>query len=453
MSRDAVAALLRKLSKARQGEFKRSIQTKRFSSVRAAFVDMEPNMDVDLGVSQCDERSPAVEKEKYEEKRGFLSSLEAGSEAEGASVASDLYHLDFTVALTETESGEVDSEFIDALTEIEGKKSFPCSVCDKICKSKGGLTKHTNSRHRSETDQACETHLCKDTVSSIVESIKTNLIEENLYGAEINASLTTVSSSEALFAALLPLYETFCRKTNQDKLLESFYGLIPRSCELLNCQDFRAANLIMIHLPDHLVGFYNVDQTRQAQETTVESVVQIDPAERGPLSYIGGYVISKLFQINKRKTGQQNEELQALLHNMKASDQSSNSFISARTRGGLVTPCEDLVGILEAAEIYFRKEVDKTNLTLRNIPTEIICISTLRSPVVKSLWDNIVLASGVDAAGHTQKLCLENVIKLYLKVRSFSYARDYITKYKIKEKQTKKKALRKDMKQSSSDKA
>lgn len=33
---------------------------------------------------------------------------------------SDLYHLDITVALTETKSVEVDSEFNDALTEIEG---------------------------------------------------------------------------------------------------------------------------------------------------------------------------------------------------------------------------------------------------------------------------------------------------------------------------------------------
>ena len=32
-----------------------------------------------------------------------------------------IMQLDIAVALTETESGEVDSVFIDALTEIEGK--------------------------------------------------------------------------------------------------------------------------------------------------------------------------------------------------------------------------------------------------------------------------------------------------------------------------------------------
>ena len=69
-------------------------------------------------------------------------------------------------------------------------------------------------------------------------------------------------------------------------------------------------------------------------------------------------------------------------------------------------------------------------------------------PVVRSLWENIVMSSGIDISSPTQKLCLENVVKLYLRVTSFSYVRDFITKYKIKEKQTKSKGLRKYLKKS-----
>ena len=106
------------------------------------------------------------------------------------------------------------------------------------------------------------------------------------------------------------------------------------------------------------------------------------------------------------------------------------------------------MGILEEAEHAFREHLDQSKRTLRNIPNDLICNSTLKSPLVKSLWGNIVLSAGVDEAGCTQKLCLENVFKLYLKVRSFSYARDYLTQHKIKEKKVKKKSLRKDMKRS-----
>ena len=82
------------------------------------------------------------------------------------------------------------------------------------------------------------------------------------------------------------------------------------------------------------------------------------------MTYIAGYVVSKLFQNNKRKSGNQNEERQSLLQSMKLIDQSS-TFISARLRGRLVNPSTDLVGILEEAEYLFPKQVsDSTQGTL-----------------------------------------------------------------------------------------
>ena len=46
----------------------------------------------------------------------------------------------------------------------------------------------------------------------IVETIKKNIIKENMYGEEINMTLKTASASEALFEAVLPLYESIERK-------------------------------------------------------------------------------------------------------------------------------------------------------------------------------------------------------------------------------------------------
>ena len=82
-----------------------------------------------------------------------------------------------------------------------------------------------------------------------------------------------------------------------------------------------------------------------------------------------------------KKGGKTNEELNLLLQNMKSSDQSS-SFILARTRGGLDNPSKDLVGILEEAECFFRRQVDASKHLLRNIPTDTICNATINSPVV-----------------------------------------------------------------------
>jgi hypothetical protein len=56
-------------------------------------------------------------------------------------------------------------------------------------------------------------------VDGFVEAIKARIINEGLYGNE--------SSTAALFTALLPMYEIIWKEKNQDKLLETFYGLIP----------------------------------------------------------------------------------------------------------------------------------------------------------------------------------------------------------------------------------
>lgn len=154
----------------------------------------------------------------------------------------------------------------------------------------------------------------------------------------------------------------------------------------------------MIHIPDNLVGFYHTECS-QADSSETESQEQtkyvINPVERGPLSYVAGYVVSKLFQTyvqtSKRKSVKPSEQLQSLVQNMKSTNQSS-SFISAHTRGGLVDPSKDLVGILEEAECLFRTELGKGKQTLRKIPTDTVCHAALMSPEVKSLWDNIVLS-------------------------------------------------------------
>ena len=376
-------------------------------------------------------------------------SLSAGSEQGESSFDEKTveYNMNIAIDIVETDYQEVENEFVDSIVEIEGSKAFPCSKCGKICKSKGGLTKHTNSKHGDISPQLNTTPLCLDTLKSIVDTIKRNIVAEKLYGDEIDSVVNKISATELLLKEVLPLYTKFCRNKNQDKLLESFYGLMLNSSTLLNCKDSRVANLVMIHVPDHLVGFANLGQVG---EETLESVdYEIQPSEHGPLSYIVGYVVSKLNKACKGKSGEEKPELQALLQSlMITEDEASNEFISVRSRGGLITPCEDIVRILHETEICFRKEVNKTDI-IRNIPVDTICFSTIRLPIVKSLWENIVLTSGVNPSCDMSKLCLENIVKMFLKVRSFSYTKDYVTQYKIKGKQGKKKALRKDLKRSS----
>jgi hypothetical protein len=134
--------------------------------------------------------------------------------------------------------------------------------------------------------------LCEGTIVSIVESIKSDLLEKDYYGKEIQNGLKNIVGGEA-----------FCRKKNMDKLLESFYGLIPRSCELLNCDDYRVANLVMVQIPEYLASYYEINPTGATTESSSNASKQeIDPDERGPLSYLARYVVSKLHKTCVKST-------------------------------------------------------------------------------------------------------------------------------------------------------
>ncbi len=78
----------------------------------------------------------------------------------------------------------------------------------------------------------------------------------------------------------------------------------------------------MISIPDHLVSFFKKGVTSEQEpstssssETGVSTGVpkELDDHELGPLSYIAGYVLSKL---KKKSANKKNDELQIILQNM-----------------------------------------------------------------------------------------------------------------------------------------
>lgn len=97
----------------------------------------------------------------------------------------------------------------------------------------------------------------------------------------------------------------------------------------------------------------------QTSEQTKRIYLKLNERGHGPLSYLMGSIISKMFRTNKfRKKSMlesaltNKEELQDLLQSMK---RSNNEFISSLSRGGLWTPCDDLIAIGFEIEKTFRQ--------------------------------------------------------------------------------------------------
>ena len=126
-----------------------------------------------------EELSTAEEENITEEEYSPLVAEEGSSSTETdlSTVATpDTYQLNLSVVVTETDSEEIENEFSDALTEIHGEKLFPCTLCDKLCEAKGGLTRHTHSKHKTLVQP--DSSFCMDTLASMIEKIKAKIVKE-----------------------------------------------------------------------------------------------------------------------------------------------------------------------------------------------------------------------------------------------------------------------------------
>ena len=126
-------------------------------------------------------------------------------------------------------------------------------------------------------------------------------------------------------------------------------------------------------------------------------------------------------------------ELQGLLKSLKLEDDDQDEYVHSLSRGGLWVPDEHVKGIAESAEITFRKHVS-AGKTIITIPVDTIVDEILMQPIVLSLWENITMGLDFEISSECSKLALENFVKLFVRVRSYSYAKDTVSHYKVKQK-------------------
>jgi hypothetical protein len=112
---------------------------------------------------------------------------------------------------------------------------------------------------------------------------------------------------------------------------------------------------------------------------------ELHDQERGPLFYIAGYVLSKL---RKKSANKKNDELQVILQNMICPGL-EKAYIEARSRGGQVTPCKDLVQILGVVEhIIFRQFIEKQISVVKSILSDKLCFG---NTYYHTLWKLVIL--------------------------------------------------------------
>ena len=125
---------------------------------------------------------------------------------------------------------------------------------------------------------------------------------------------------------------------------------------------------------------------------------------------------------------------------------SKQKLISSLNRGGLWSITEPAQKIFVMAERYFRQLTPK--VASQEIDIVTITLKATRGSEGLSNYTFNVTDAEIKPASHVIKDVLHGIMTLYVRVRSFSFAKDVIEKYKIRMEQTKGKSLRPDISRS-----
>ena len=365
-------------------------------------------------------------------------------------VENDEVCLEWAVTLADEEHiDEFEVILDDSLQEISGNKEFVCSECGKKYKTKGGRKRHVLNKHTSSQNL-----LSRDDLKHMMEEVVNEVISDGWYGEEIEQQLkilpSTCCDNEVFVSLIQKCYRDMDINNDQDKLMLFFTSnIFPAVLTMFPDNDARFIN-IMVDLPAKLASC--IKKVHSAAVNVSSVSVQVKPLtdqEKGPLKYITGAVISKLYRKSKRSKESEstvNTMLQNLLLSMRIGTE-LDEYMMNLDRGGLWNPCDLLVTLIEVVELIFRAETSKT---VTSIPTADIQNRSLESPDIISHWDAIVHDCPTEVAEECSSSCLENIVKVFITIRSFSHTRNIIEKYKISEKAEKRmKGLRKTLRNTS----
>ena len=90
------------------------------------------------------------------------------------------------------------------------------------------MSRHLRSKHGVEVvaTPGSIPAITNESVVEIVKAIVASLKDENLYGEDLIATLFSLEPSEKFSTDVSVLFNEFCRKKNQDVLLQKFNALI-----------------------------------------------------------------------------------------------------------------------------------------------------------------------------------------------------------------------------------
>ena len=244
----------------------------------------------------------------------------------------------------------MDNIVVEAETEV---KSFKCDHCAKICKSKQGLSRHSNAKHKGEKEEPllnkAEMKLHQGVFWKFVKDSAAKLAEDDCYSDTTkqvfsNFSLTLEESNSSYRYIEKSILDF---NGNAEKFYQQFYdsfcnnpmfpGLNRKCSRLLGCE---VANHVLVHLNSR----GKLSSTSVKTPVLTVNSIEFTEKEQNIIAYLSGYVfhtVHKRLCRSRSHSSDVKEKYLALLAAGKKSNlgdqfqKPNEQLISVKNRGGL----------------------------------------------------------------------------------------------------------------------
>lgn len=242
---------------------------------------------------------------------------------------------------------------------------------------------------------------------------------------------------------------------SSEKFYTDFYCKIVKSAtKIITTGNPSSAVLILSKLCPLLIS---IQKEKEEKYLSIASCSRtITERELAGLQYLGGYILQNLHKNFQKLSTSKSEEVQnsmAVLKSLRNEEKPQNQkLVSALDRNGLWYVTRDFEEILLLAEKQFCYEV-KNRKNLKILDQDYIVSKIMDISTVKMYLQQSLLTCDIQVSEQNSKDVLQTIIKLFVRVRSFNFAKDVVQKTKLKQLQERssKKSLRKNLKESFED--
>ena len=209
-----------------------------------------------------------------------------------------------------------------------------------------------------------------------------------------------------------------------------------------------AATMTIMKCAELLLVYHKQSSVTNVEEKS-KAAQPLSDRDIDSLQYLGGYVLRSIFRKLKKSSKVDSSESQQMIAVLEASRikvDTKHKLVSTLNRGGLWAAHGDMQEIFVCCETQFRQSVNSTQV--RKIESRPLVEKLLKSITVNSKFNTLLEKTKLHIKDYLAKDILFKIIELFIKVRTFSHAKDIVQNYKAKQYKNKSKALRKDIKRS-----